>query len=555
MIDGRKISVVCGVKDRRDHLTTSLSTWLACLAVDEVVIVDWSSREPVTQFLDLRVADPWVADSRVVDSRVADHRVRVVRVSGQAHWHASKCHNLEVRLATGDLVLRIDADDLLSESFFRLHTLRESEFWCVDQSVRFRSDDEMHLSGVIYARKSDFLRVGGYSERLVTYGHEDDDLVDRLRALGLQSRYLNLDSMRHIPHSDGDRVVNQDLGDIVGERPAYASWTWNLGAVQRSAAANRHAARLSPWSPERGDRAAAWNVAWSGWRGEAREVRVPSTLWKEIAPDGIAHSYPGTSVVCGYRDRSESLRISARGWSYDPEVSEIVVVDWSSRNGEASVAEEICEMLYTPNVRTGAFPRVVLARVEGEGTWQPGPCFNLCLGLATREKVLKLDADIAFVLDPEPVPGNGLPFFACHRLAPGFFYAGDWRGARDDNERHLSGVVYAWRTDLLDACGWCERIVTYGYDDCDLYLRLSLRGLERRGLNRDTLYHFQHSDAIRLQSQPGRIVSCFQEAEFNRHLSESDPWKSDDAVIRWDVRKRLTGGKVEVYDCRRKVTS
>lgn len=524
MVEGHKISVVCGVKNRPAHLSQTLPTWLRCPEIDEVVVVDWSSREPIPL--------------------PVDERVRVVRAEGREQWWASKCHNLEVRLATGDLVLRIDADDLLEEWFFRRHLLQGGEFYCVDQK-RVRKDDELHLAGMIYAKRSDFLRVGGYNERLATYGHEDDDLVDRLRFSGFAPRDLDLDSAHHIPHPDEARIACQDLGPLEKEgRPEHASWTWNLGITQRSIAANKHIAYTEPWSPGRGDRPTSWEVEWRGRRGVALEVGSPSSLWQAVASDGIVASSEGISVVCGCRDRAESLGLSMRFWLTHPEISEIVIVDWGSKAAEARVIESWCDL------HAGRLDplRVILVRAEGEETWQPGPCFNLGLRFATGTGVLKLDADISLV--PAALGEEG-PFFEAHRLAPGSFYAGDWRTARDENERHLSGVIYARRVDLLAANGWNERIVTYGYDDCDLYDRLSRRGLARRPLDPNTLHHFPHSDALRLQNQPGRVASCFQEAEFNRHLSENEPWRPEDAAIRWNVKKMLTGGKVVRYDCRR----
>ena len=102
VVDNMRLSVTCGVKDREAPLRQALSSWLARPEVDEVVLVDWSSKKR------LEAGNPWLCDPRVV----------VVQVEGQPHWTASKCHNLELLLATGHLILRLDADDVLHDDFF-----------------------------------------------------------------------------------------------------------------------------------------------------------------------------------------------------------------------------------------------------------------------------------------------------------------------------------------------------------------------------------------------------------------------------------------------------
>jgi len=217
------------------------------------------------------------------------------------------------------------------------------------------------------------------------------------------------------------------------------------------------------------------------------------------------------SVICGVKDRTEHLFEVLHTWTACPEIGEIVIIDWSSKSP-----------LYFP-----VEPLVNTVRVDGEELWQPGPCFNLGLQMATKPYVLKLDADVK-IEDRE--------FFTKHPIIPRAFYAGNHQRAKDENEAHLSGAVYAARADLLDVGGWNERITTYGYDDDDLYERLMLSGCTRINLNHKTLYHIPHSDAIRLQSQPKRVFNVHGEAMFNRSLAHDNPWKKSDKRIKWNVQ-------------------
>ncbi len=43
------IAIVTACRDRLDHLQRSMETWLACAEVTEIVVVDWSSADPIIE--------------------------------------------------------------------------------------------------------------------------------------------------------------------------------------------------------------------------------------------------------------------------------------------------------------------------------------------------------------------------------------------------------------------------------------------------------------------------------------------------------------------------
>lgn len=203
-------------------LQQALPTWLAVPEVGEIVIVDWSSPEPV----------------RRMTAALGDPRVKVLRVEGQRRWIASKCHNLGVRAASGDVLLRLDADYLLDAAFFRKHALSEGAFFCGNWR-RARTDNERHLTGVLYVHRRHVLDLNGYNERIVTYGYEDDDLFERLERAGVTRQDVDLDTVQHIPHDDLARTRHQDVANVQAE-------------TER----NKALAHSYPWSPA--DRMTAW---------------------------------------------------------------------------------------------------------------------------------------------------------------------------------------------------------------------------------------------------------------------------------------------------------
>lgn len=183
--------------NRSEFLSRALLTWTALREVDEIVIVDWSSDPPVAD----QLAD--------VLSLWHDPRVKIVRVTDQQHWLHSACHNLEWKIASGHWLLRLDSDNLLHPTFLEHHPLRPNTFWTGNwRTVPPDQDDKRNLTGILLAPRSALAAVNGYNERLVNYGHEDDDLYERLKTAGLEKLDVDLALADHIPHPDRKRYEN-----------------------------------------------------------------------------------------------------------------------------------------------------------------------------------------------------------------------------------------------------------------------------------------------------------------------------------------------------------
>jgi hypothetical protein len=184
----------------------------------------------------------------------------------------------------------------------------------------------------------------------------------------------------------------------------------------------------------------------------------------------------GVSVVTSCRDRNENLMRALPSWLACEEVSEIVIVDWSSTR---TVAESLKEcQLYDP--------RIKIIRVEDEARWILSLPFNLGFQQAKFDKVLKADADIVLSGD----------FFAKNPLAAGRFIAGNWRKTTKD-QSHVNGFFYLHRNDLMSINGFNEYITTYGWDDDELYARLTEAALHRTDVAPNTIHHLPHPDESR----------------------------------------------------------
>lgn len=231
------------------------------------------------------------------------------------------------------------------------------------------------------------------------------------------------------------------------------------------------------------------------------------------------------SVVCGVKDRPYEQALAS--WLARPEVGEVVLVDWSS------------EILKVESYD----PRVVVARALGQDRWVASKCHNLGLQLARGTHVLRLDADDILHED----------FFLKHQAPGDFFYYAELERARDDNETHLAGVVYARREDFFAVGCYNERIGVYGYEDTDLVVRMS-GSLRPVPLDFTSLHHVPHGDDKRYENQRDEDFEELEERLVgaqpwsyrllgkgdraimgNKILAERDPWTSLDRMTEWVV--------------------
>lgn len=237
---------------------------------------------------------------------------------------------------------------------------------------------------------------------------------------------------------------------------------------------------------------------------------------------------PGTALVTCCKNRNENLLRALPSWLAQDGIAQIVIVDWSS---DVPVAQSLAEAGIGD-------PRILLARVEDEPHWVLSYAFNVGFRLARHARIVKADADI--VLAPD--------FLARNPLAAGSFIAGNWRAAGRGQE-FVNGFFMAGRADLMAIKGFNEYITTYGWDDDDLYTRLTASGLLRRDVAPGTVRHLDHDDAARLEGG-GRQVSAWAELQTlpmfktrtNRFIATMMPgWDGWRVMVPYAVRETGPG--------------
>lgn len=216
-------SIVACCMNRHSTLRTVLPAWRAVENVSEIILVDWSSEPPLQPLVSQLVAD--------------DTRVRVIRVDSEPAWILSRAYNLGVSVARHDTIIRTDCDYSLSPTFLSSHPLTSRQFYAGNYK-HARNENEIHLNGAVLIRRADFLSVGGYDERIQTYGWDDEDLYTRLEKSGMQKLNLSYDMVSHVPHGDGARAqrdvkfvqVEIDLNSLLLEKLSK----WNASDASSS---------------------------------------------------------------------------------------------------------------------------------------------------------------------------------------------------------------------------------------------------------------------------------------------------------------------------------
>ena len=191
------ITLCCAIKNRWDMLVQSLPTWLACMDVSEILIVDYGSDISVYESLK--------------DLKMLDERIRVIQVLGVNQWCLSKAYNIAMYHAKYNIIVKMDTDyKLTNPEFFKNHILKEGVFFAGNWR-NSRDENEDHLNGFVYIYKHDFFRINGYSENITTYGRDDEDLYERLRLIDMKRTDISNDYIHHIPHGDHLRTKHQQM--------------------------------------------------------------------------------------------------------------------------------------------------------------------------------------------------------------------------------------------------------------------------------------------------------------------------------------------------------
>jgi hypothetical protein len=123
------------------------------------------------------------------------------------YFNMSKAKNLSHRLAQGELLMNLDADNFLDIN-------------AINQILAAFSTDnkkiacgKKNMCGLLIVKKSDFYKVNGYDETMTGWGYEERDLFTRItQHCGYRwSEVGLLNRLQKIRHGHTLRLMNMDL--------------------------------------------------------------------------------------------------------------------------------------------------------------------------------------------------------------------------------------------------------------------------------------------------------------------------------------------------------
>jgi GT2 family glycosyltransferase len=190
------------------------------------------------------------------------------------------------------------------------------------------------------------------------------------------------------------------------------------------------------------------------------------------------------SIISACKNRNKPLEISLRSWIQFEEVSEIIIVDWSS--------DESLEYL------TEWDKRIKIISVPNQKYFnQPQP-LNLAARIATSEYILKLDCD--YILNPY------FNFFENpnYSVDENSFMCGENIVDLGNNPyyKYLFGLLYISKNNFMKVNGFNESLTKwYASEDQDIMVRLENFGLKKHGINYDHhIIHIPHPDKKRTEN-------------------------------------------------------
>lgn len=237
-----KVSFCITCKGRKDQLSHTLPLNLknnADYPNTEFVVLDYDSQDGLAE---------WIKQN--FQAEIDSGTLRYARLANAPHFKMAHAKNMAHRIATGDILCNLDADNISAPGFaswlnqefsanpdiyVRPHrkTLMMSKakdkvqqfsikvrstMLCLPTNVPESLQDDLYdhagLAGRIAVSRNNFMRVRGYDEKYGGWGGDDINFEQRLRQNGVTQADLPSHLLgKVLRHDDTTRVVNMSPDD------------------------------------------------------------------------------------------------------------------------------------------------------------------------------------------------------------------------------------------------------------------------------------------------------------------------------------------------------
>lgn len=166
----------------------------------------------------------WMLRDPLVEEEIKAGRL-VYAKTDQSVFRMTHAKNMAHRLATGDVVCNVDADNFVGEGFAQglARVFAQDPNVITNPSYSITYESEKQGGGGLFGRmaltRENFERLGGYDESYKGWGAEDTNLSRRARLLGVRYvRFEDDDFLKVIPHGDDERVENMFTDEALCEK-------------------------------------------------------------------------------------------------------------------------------------------------------------------------------------------------------------------------------------------------------------------------------------------------------------------------------------------------
>src|SRR5688500_16222137 len=143
----------------------------------EFVLLDYNSMDGLQDYIQDNLAE-----------YIKSGRLKYYKICEPKYFHRSHSRNLVFKLANGELICNIDADNYTGKGFasFINASFCNENLICLNTIGINSAANKKDVLGRICVRKEDFLAIGGYDEYIESYGFEDYDFINRLELHGIK---------------------------------------------------------------------------------------------------------------------------------------------------------------------------------------------------------------------------------------------------------------------------------------------------------------------------------------------------------------------------------
>lgn len=131
------------------------------------------------------------------------------------NFHMSNAKNIAHNLASGEIVCNLDADNFTGKDFaFYINLMMQKSLDLIGfrkHNFRYINAHIAGCGGRVFLSKANFLKLGGYNENFIGWGHEDLEFKRRAAVLGLVTNDIPHSFLGVINHGNNLRIKNMKV--------------------------------------------------------------------------------------------------------------------------------------------------------------------------------------------------------------------------------------------------------------------------------------------------------------------------------------------------------